>query len=1015
MALAILLLSSLATVAAFPAGPDGPSPALTASGTSSNAQVATAPLSSAQAVPGPFWGINAAAAQRFNNSDATAVASTPVNYIRFPAGNLAEEYNYTTSVLTAPSGVQKTATTSVAEFVSACELIGCRAILELPAEINSPATAADYANYVVHALGFQPAYWEIGNDPSGWTHYSVPWSQWATTGGGNTTPAPFATLVGNYISAVRSVDPSGQFLALGAGMGGKNYDKAWVEELAKVDGQRLAGVSVHSYIEGGPSNPSDAELFSNLGGYYSLPAQIAADRAYLAAGCPNCSQLSVFVTEINAAEVSPYLNLLPTFAGTLYLAAELVQGLTLQVTNLDWFAYDSSYQGSWSTRPLSWQGQYYLFSDLGSRLGSETVPTNVSGPSTFFAVTTASASGLANLFVNVNTTTPVTASLSGLTFAPSTPIEQYLWTNSTPQPVATAVSATGSVTLPPMSILLETGPVPGDAASYPVEFTASGLPAGGSWSVAFAGAHNSSSSASIGFTALNGSYSYSISPPTGERATPASGTVSVNGGPASVAIGLTPRTSPVYLLTFRESGLASGQSWGVTVNGTPATGTTTELSFTLPNGSFAYSVPAVLGYTASPSSGTVQIAGAAVNVSVVFTIVPAAYSVTFGESGLASGANWSVTLGGSRNSSSSASIGFSRTDGTYAFSIAPLAGYRAVPASGTVVVSGSGVSVPISFAPPSQAVFDLSFTERGLPSGRSWAVTVNGTAATNTSPTISFALPNGTYPFTVAAVAGYAAAPASGSVGVDGVSRNVTVVFAATPASYPVMIVETGLAYGTVWSGSVNRTSQRADAPASLTFPLPNGTYDFLVSPPPSYSADPLRGSFAVDGAAVTVPVSFSANVSAIHTRIRTLEGQVQATNGSGVGDVGLSLIFNGNTPASQWLNLTTGASGGFNISGLNLSGSLTAVLVDSHRYLVTLSRALWVGADALAVTVLLEPNLVPVPSGKVGPNPWSLLAQPALLCLAMVGSALTALAVRVERRRRRKLRYRQYFENPPP
>ncbi len=74
----------------------------------------------------------------------------------------------------------------------------------------------------------------------------------------------------------------------------------------------------------------------------------------------------------------------------------------------------------------------------------------------------------------------------------------------------------------------------------------------------------------------------------------------------------------------------------------------------------------------------------------------AEYAVTFTESGLPSGTSWSVTLNGTLQSSTSASMTFSEADGSYVFTVGSIAGYTVGP-EGNVTVSGAPVSVPILF------------------------------------------------------------------------------------------------------------------------------------------------------------------------------------------------------------------------------------------------------------------------------------------------------------------------------
>jgi hypothetical protein len=83
-------------------------------------------------------------------------------------------------------------------------------------------------------------------------------------------------------------------------------------------------------------------------------------------------------------------------------------------------------------------------------------------------------------------------------------------------------------------------------------------------------------------------------------------------------------TSPLpvatdYAVTFTESGLASGTSWSVTFNGSTQSSTGTSIQYSVPNGTYSYTVGSVSGYTVSPSSGSVTVSGSAQSVSIVYS------------------------------------------------------------------------------------------------------------------------------------------------------------------------------------------------------------------------------------------------------------------------------------------------------------------------------------------------------------------------------------------------------------
>ncbi len=76
---------------------------------------------------------------------------------------------------------------------------------------------------------------------------------------------------------------------------------------------------------------------------------------------------------------------------------------------------------------------------------------------------------------------------------------------------------------------------------------------------------------------------------------------------------------------------------------------------------------------------------------------PVPYPVTFQESGLATGYNWSVALGGTNHSSNLTTITDYELNGSYHFVVTGPVGYTAGPENGTIDVAGHGVLVSIGF------------------------------------------------------------------------------------------------------------------------------------------------------------------------------------------------------------------------------------------------------------------------------------------------------------------------------
>ena len=147
------------------------------------------------------------------------------------------------------------------------------------------------------------------------------------------------------------------------------------------------------------------------------------------------------------------------------------------------------------------------------------------------------------------------------------------------------------------------------------------------------------------------------------------------------------------------------------------------------------------------------------------------FAVTFTETGVPAGTDWSVGLGAQVEWSTNDTITFLEPNGTYSYGAANLSGYSPSPASGQVTVNGAAVRTDLLFTP----TYSLTITETGLPSGTTWTFTLEGSTLSSTSTTIRFTVPNGTYSFALGAVPGYEGTPASGSIAVDGKATSLAV------------------------------------------------------------------------------------------------------------------------------------------------------------------------------------------------------------------------------------------------
>ncbi|MEM0128846.1 MAG: hypothetical protein QXG65_01585 [Thermoplasmata archaeon] len=228
------------------------------------------------------------------------------------------------------------------------------------------------------------------------------------------------------------------------------------------------------------------------------------------------------------------------------------------------------------------------------------------------------------------------------------------------------------------------------------------------------------------------------------------------------------------------------------------------------------------------------------------------YAVSFVESGLPNGTWWTVRLGNStRTTPGDSTITFGEPNGTYAYAV-NATGFRANPANGSIAVDGASVSVPVAFSNTS-ARTSVSFVESGLPTGTLWAVTVNRTEVSSTTPLIGFDLPPGPYAYAVGPLPGYQTNASHGTIEVGSTPVTVYVNFTATV--YPIAFAVGGLPSGTPWTLDLNGTSRTTEA-GSLVVPLPNGTYPYSATSVPGYLSPP-PGRVVVSGGPQTVPLPF--------------------------------------------------------------------------------------------------------------------------------------------------------------
>jgi len=412
-------------------------------------------------VPSNFLGVDLQATFSVSGPQGAAVTSSGIHLVRWPGGGLADRLDPLAAngsgLIYGGGGKPLVPATTAADFVLWCRSAGCQPIISLPGEIDEPSRAAAEVTYFVHALGFHPAYWEIGNEPGLWSHFGVDWTNWAPNQTAAPTPDQYAAEVASYIGAIRSVDTTTPIIGLpGIGTGGSD-EPAWIAATVTANGPNISAVAIHVYPAG--SNVGSGplgEFFSGLTGSSGLPTRVAQDRAAIQVACPSC-QIGLLVDEIAVASGLTQ-STTAGFAWIPFEAAEIIQALQTGVAGLGFWVAQGSYPGSWVSTGGSFQAIYSLFSPLLSPLPAVQLPVTVtSSAGEVFAIALGGNTSSPSLVVVVdaNATLALRVSLAGLGLS-STPGELWTWSNTSasPQGHSWGPASPPRWTIPPASVLV---------------------------------------------------------------------------------------------------------------------------------------------------------------------------------------------------------------------------------------------------------------------------------------------------------------------------------------------------------------------------------------------------------------------------------------------------------------------------------------------------------------------------------------------------------------------------------
>ncbi len=900
----VMLVAALAIApAAGPNSAPSPSTARGAGGTGGGVSVVPLNLtlaSSSFPLSPDFWGATVSPRAFLLPNEAQILEAAHVRTLVWPGAGAGEEYDpFNNTLVTVANGTLtwENASTSETQFAALCAAIQCTAILQVPGEIDNPALAAQVVNYTERALGLHPSSWEIGNEPEYWNHWRAPWARWSASPTSPPTPLQYAFEVQNYTRAMQRVDPTLRVIGLpGTGRPHAGLSLSdWINATIAVNGPNLSGIAFHSY-PGGIASPTTATLvnfYASLNSSAGIPDRVANARATisqdLAARCPTCAPVPVFVTEIGSAlahgSYGPYSV---GYAGALAISAMLTQAMSENVTNVDLFASVMNTSNSWFDFQHNVRPDYTAYSDLLSHLGpivyrgawTSPAPGYGGGPTSLlsdvFAIATVDPADHLRtdlLVINLNLTTRVefAPSLPGIESPVPTEVSQWVGTLApgasptgevvdplTPAPVAsyfpTGMPATWE--LPAQGIaLFEAYPQGGAPLTLPV----AGLPNGTRWFVA-SGPHVTTStgptmtlfepmgSAAVTPVAIPAPADGNVSRLRLAASAPAP--ISVN-GPATVGIDYRPQ----WFLNLSSDDPARGSvtpSSGWWFAGAPLPVT----AVAAPGFSFTHWVGFGSG-SRNASTATIEVwANSSLREAAFFA---PAVPVRFVAVGLPNGTTWSVTILGLRESASNGTITFPEINRTVGYSVEGPSSYRETPQNGSVRIQGVPLDVPIVFTPVWHAppVYAVTFVETGLPGGTAWSVTVRGVVIVSARPTIVVPEANGSFGYVVGAVPGFRSSPVSDGFVVQGGPLTLPISFSPPRQTYPVTWHAQGLWQGTAWWVALDGTRYAANS-STLAINLSVGPHLYTAGSPAGFWPAPGSGQVVVTTGGFDVVLSFS-------------------------------------------------------------------------------------------------------------------------------------------------------------
>jgi len=353
--------------------------------------------------------------------------------------------------------------------------------------------------------------------------------------------------------------------------------------------------------------------------------------------------------------------------------------------------------------------------------------------------------------------------------------------------------------------------------AYSLNFTESGLKGGTLWSVVVNGTKHTSQTGTIHMMLTKGVYNFTVLNVKGYSLSNKTGRVQVTGSSNDVFI----KFRALFSVEFIENGLYPHTQWNATLNGTSRNASADTISFLAVNGTYQFTLGVPEGYLIDRNSGTVEVSGANVTVTVHYTRL---YNTTITEKGLARGTGWWAEIGGLNLTGNGTQIHSSLTNGTYTYKVSKVPGYKLVNGSGSFTISGNKAYVAVSY----EKIYAIRFVESGLPSIYSWSVLFNGSEYNIRGNSTFIQAINGSYNYSIGSVSQYVPTNPGGIVNVSG--SNVTVSLTFIKMMGTLNFTERNAPAGAEWYILLNGTYYHSSQNGSLYIKEHQGNYTYVAN-----------------------------------------------------------------------------------------------------------------------------------------------------------------------------------------